>query len=84
MYAHAHAFSFYGTFESYLVNVGRGCMFKLQPFGSDVNDDLLYADLYDDVKSGKVADPRVKPPLPPKGSNDKPPPKLPPKDKKAT
>lgn len=50
-----------------------------------MNDDLLYADLYDDVKSGKVPDPRLKPELPPKpGSKAKPvAPKLPPKDKKA-
>lgn len=54
-----------------------------------MSEDLLYADLYDDVKSGKLADPRLKPPLPPKAdaggrSPPLPPPKLPPKEKKAT
>jgi hypothetical protein len=47
-------------------------------------DDVLYADMYDDVKSGKVKDPRIKPPLPPKGEEAKgKPPKRPPKTKKA-
>jgi len=47
-------------------------------------DELLYADMYDDVKSGKVADPRIKPPLPPKADTSKAkPPKRPPKTKKA-
>jgi hypothetical protein len=55
----------------------------LQPFGLD-NDELLYADMYDDVKSGRVPDPRIKPPLPPKGDDGKAkPPKRPPKIKKA-
>ncbi|RWS09306.1 hemicentin-1-like protein, partial [Dinothrombium tinctorium] len=53
------------------------------PFGPDVGEDLLYADLYEDVKSGKIPDPRVKPALPPKGAKEKPP-KLPPKDKKSS
>jgi hypothetical protein len=40
--------------------------------------------MYDDVKSGRVPDPRIKPPLPPKGDNGKAkPPKRPPKIKKA-
>ena len=51
-----------------------------QPYGRDM-DDVLYADIYEDVKSGKVADPRIKPALPPKpGTKDaksKPPPKRP-------
>lgn len=56
-------------------------LFRLQPaFGQDI-DDLLYADMYDDVKSGKIADPRLKPPLPPKGASAAKPPKLPPKIK---
>lgn len=30
-------------------------------------DDILYADIYEDVKNGKIKDPRPKPPpLPPK------------------
>ena len=29
-------------------------------------DDVLYADIYEDVKSGKIVDPRIRPPLPPK------------------
>lgn len=45
------------------------------------DEDLIYADLYEDVKSGKMADPRLKPPLPPKGWKPNPPPFLPPKDK---
>lgn len=44
---------------------------------------MVYADLYDDVKAGKVPDPRMKPPLPPKGIGKKPKePPLPPKSKK--
>ncbi|KAI1302367.1 hypothetical protein HDE_02527 [Halotydeus destructor] len=55
----------------------------VQPFGSDVNDDMLYADVYEDVKAGKMADPRIKPPLPPKGSLAlASPPAIPPKDKR--
>ncbi|CAG2160554.1 unnamed protein product [Oppiella nova] len=54
-----------------------------QPFGVEM-DDLLYADMYDDVKSGKVKDPRIKPPLPPKGAPvQAKPPKRPPKTQKA-
>ncbi|EEC08327.1 hypothetical protein IscW_ISCW006546 [Ixodes scapularis] len=38
------------------------------PYRPDINDELLYADMYEDVKAGRVPDPRlVKPPLPPKG-----------------
>lgn len=49
------------------------------------DEDMIYADVYEDVKSGKVADPRLKPPLPPKGSqSNQPPPLLPPKEKKET
>ncbi|RWS31461.1 hypothetical protein B4U80_04709 [Leptotrombidium deliense] len=55
----------------------------LQPFGSDVGDEMIYADLYEDVKSGKIPDPRIKPALPPKGAKEKPP-KLPPKEKKSS
>ncbi|CAG2100240.1 unnamed protein product [Medioppia subpectinata] len=55
-----------------------------QPFGVEM-DDILYADMYDDVKSGRVKDPRIKPPLPPKGGPiDAKPPKRPPKKTKKT
>ncbi|CAM1314388.1 nrm (predicted) [Pycnogonum litorale] len=41
------------------------------PFRPD-DDDLVYADLYDDIKMGKVPDPRKeRPPLPPKKSKQK-------------
>lgn len=53
------------------------------PFRPDINDDLLYADMYDDIKLGKIPDPRMKPPLPPKGIGKKPKePPLPPKTRK--
>ncbi|XP_054711324.1 hemicentin-2-like [Uloborus diversus] len=53
------------------------------PYRPDSSDEMVYADLYDDVKSGKVPDPRMKPPLPPKGIGKKPKePPLPPKTKK--
>lgn len=53
------------------------------PYRPDSTDEMVYADLYDDIKSGKVPDPRLKPPLPPKGIGKKPKePPLPPKTKK--
>ncbi|GFQ99307.1 vascular cell adhesion protein 1, putative [Trichonephila clavata] len=53
------------------------------PYRPDSSDEMVYADLYDDVKAGKVPDPRMKPPLPPKGIGKKPKePPLPPKTKK--
>ncbi|XP_055947498.1 B-cell receptor CD22-like isoform X2 [Argiope bruennichi] len=53
------------------------------PYKPDSSDEMVYADLYDDVKAGKVPDPRMKPPLPPKGIGKKPKePPLPPKTKK--
>lgn len=57
----------------------------MQPYRPDINDELLYADMYEDVKAGRVPDPRlVKPPLPPKGGAGPPPPQpqLPPKARK--
>ncbi|KAH6929520.1 hypothetical protein HPB50_002278 [Hyalomma asiaticum] len=56
-----------------------------KPYRPDINDELLYADMYEDVKAGRVPDPRlVKPPLPPKGGAGPPPPQpqLPPKARK--
>lgn len=53
------------------------------PYRPDSSDEMVYADLYDDVKAGKIPDPRMKPPLPPKGIGKKPKePPLPPKTKK--
>lgn len=55
------------------------------PYRPDINDELLYADMYEDVKAGRVPDPRlVKPPLPPKGGAGPPPPQpqVPPKARK--
>lgn len=58
------------------------------PYRPDINDELLYADMYEDVKAGRVPDPRlVKPPLPPKGGGPgAPPPQpgVPPKARKKT
>lgn len=57
--------------------------FNFQPYRPDSSDEMVYADLYDDVKDGKIPDPRMKPPLPPKGIGKKPKePPLPPKTKK--
>ncbi|KAL1427005.1 hypothetical protein MTO96_017838 [Rhipicephalus appendiculatus] len=37
-----------------------------KPYRPDINDELLYADMYEDVKAGRVPDPRlVKPPTAP-------------------
>ncbi|GIX81550.1 uncharacterized protein CEXT_483801 [Caerostris extrusa] len=56
---------------------------SLEKMAPDSSDEMVYADLYDDVKAGKVPDPRMKPPLPPKGIGKKPKePPLPPKTKK--
>ncbi|XP_075749428.1 hemicentin-2 isoform X4 [Rhipicephalus microplus] len=55
------------------------------PYRPDINDELLYADMYEDVKAGRMPDPRlVKPPLPPKGGTGPPPPQpqVPPKARK--
>ncbi|XP_076339232.1 hemicentin-1-like isoform X2 [Tachypleus tridentatus] len=53
------------------------------PFRPDISDDMLYADMYDDVKLGKIPDPRMKPPLPPKGIGKEPKePPVPPKTKR--
>lgn len=53
------------------------------PYRPDINDELLYADMYEDVKAGRVPDPRlVKPPLPPKGGTAAAQPDLPPKARK--
>lgn len=58
-------------------------LFNFQPYRPDSSDEMVYADLYDDVKDGKIPDPRMKPPLPPKGIGKKPKePPLPPKTKK--
>lgn len=47
---------------------------NVQPFGANVSnaEDLLlqqYADLFDNVRSGTLTDPRIGPPLPLKGTN---------------